>query len=126
MVMSYETYTRGLRMIVTHGYDVLRPCRTRADWELARTILASLESATIGAGGNTWREAKDRYEHASHVFSQLPTPCEATLCHVAERCSNVGHGGVCDKCSETIVSVMHRTCRSYGIAIPYEHRRIRK
>lgn len=115
--MSYETYVRGLRMISTHGYDVLRPCRTRSDWELAREALSLLHGSVIGAGSNTWYKHKERYRQAAHVFRQLPTPCEATLYHVAERCPNVGHGGVCEKCSETVKNVMHRTCASYGIAL---------
>lgn len=72
--MSYKTYVRGLRMIEAHGYDVLRPCRTLADWGLAYTIVESLESAAIGAGANTWREAKERARRARHVFSMLPVP----------------------------------------------------
>lgn len=117
MTSGYETYVRGLRMLETHGYDVLRPCRTRSDYELASSVLSSLHSSVIGAGSNTWREHKERYRRAAHVFRQLPTPCEATLYHVAERCDGVGHGGICEKCSETVVSVMHRTCERYGIAL---------
>jgi len=115
--MTYENYVRGLRMIEAHGYDVLRPCRTRSDWELAHNALHSLQGAVIGAGYNTFREAEERYRRARAVFKSLPRPCEATLYHVASRCDNVGQGGICDKCSETVKSVMHRTLHEYGITL---------
>ena len=115
--MSYETYVRGLRMIEARGYRPLHPCKTRSDYELAREVLSSLHSSVIGAGSNTWRRHEERYRRARHIFSQLPTPCGATLNHVAEKCDGVGYGGICEKCSETVVSVMHRTCERYGIAL---------
>ena len=63
---SYGRYKRGLR-ILEQGVD---PIGLR-DMELAKQTLASLHSATIGAGSNTWREARRRYDAAERRYAHL-------------------------------------------------------
>lgn len=123
MTSGYAEYERGLSFIAAHGYEPLREVRTRADWNLAHETLASLESAVIGAGRNTYAETRDRAERARAVFRQLPEPCRVTLYHVAEPCRGVGHGGACPRCTGTVKRVMRRTCERYGIVLETEGRK---
>jgi hypothetical protein len=111
-MMSYRDYVQGLRMLQGRGAP-----ETRSDYELAERTLESLRGAVIGAGSNTWREAKERYRLARRTFNSFPVPCQVTLYHVAEPCQNLGTNGACEKCSETVKNVMHNTCARYGIAL---------
>ena len=110
---SYNSYVRGMRLL-GEGHAPLT-IETREDYELAERTLESLRSAAIGAGSNTWRTAKDRYEQARKAFRAAPTPCQVTLCF--HPCQRLGHGGACEECSINVKTVMHRTCASYGIEL---------
>lgn len=90
---------------------------TRAELAVAKHTLDVLRGAVIGAGSNTWRSAKDRYEVARKRFRAFDVPCEVTLHHVAERCHNLGPHGACEACEETVKTVMHRTLQRYGIEL---------
>jgi hypothetical protein len=113
--MSNESYNRYLKGL--HFLEGGETPETRAEYALAERTLASLRGAVIGAGANTWRSTKDRYERARKRFREFPTPCQVTLYHVAEPCQNLGENGACEKCSKTVINVMHNTCARYGIAL---------
>jgi len=113
--MSYSDYVRGLRLLGEGNVPLT--IETREDYELAARTLDSLQGSVIGAGSNTWRRAKDRYEVARKAFREAPTPCQVVLYNVSERCQNVGPKGYCRKCERTVINVMHRTCDNYGIAL---------
>jgi hypothetical protein len=110
--MSYQSYCDGLRLLQGDTEP-----RTRSDYALAERTLESLRGAVIGAGSNTWRQAKDRYEVARKRFREFPVPCQVTLYHVAEPCQNLGTNGACEKCSETVKNVMNHTLQVQGIEL---------
>lgn len=109
---SYKRYVKGLHFLE----GGLTP-ETREEYAMAESALDSLRGAVIGAGSNTWRTAKDRYEVARKRFRELPTPCQVVLYNVSERCQRLGENGACEKCSKTVINVMHNTCARYGIEL---------
>ena len=87
---SYKSYVRGLDMLgMLEHVGCAYPIRSRADYELARSVLESLKSSAIGAGQNTYAQAKSRYDNAKARFIQIPEPKE--YCKLGHRnCSICG------------------------------------
>jgi len=64
--MTSPRYLRGLA-ILEHG----EAPTCSEDLVVADDTLRSLRAAAMGAGGNTWRHARDRYRRAAVRFADL-------------------------------------------------------